>query len=416
MTDSPALHLFDACGIELEYMIVDRQSLDIRPISHHLLQSETGQPLSEVEHGDSAWSNELTQHVIEIKTAHPRSSLAGLADVFQHQVQQINRQLQQDDAQLLPTAMHPWMDPDTEMKLWPYDYSPVYQAFHRVFDCRGHGWANLQSMHINLPFCGDAEFGRLHAAIRIVLPLLPGLAASSPFVDGKFSGMCDKRLDVYANNARKIPAVTSRVIPEPVYSQHEYEAKILQPLYSEIAPHDPDGVLQDEFLNARGAIARFDRGAIEIRVIDVQECPLADLAIAGLTIAVVKQLVAETWSTISAQQQLSVEALRSVFDQAIRRGDQAVVEDTALLAALGLETSSASISEVWRELYSRCHEEIRQKSPELIPPLEVLMQQGCLARRMIHFAGTAPEKSQLHALFQQLAQCLADGRMFIPNP
>ena len=33
-------------------------------------------------------------------------------------------------------------------------------------------------------------------------------------------------------------------------------------------------------MNSRGAIARFDRNAIEIRVIDVQECPKADLAIA----------------------------------------------------------------------------------------------------------------------------------------
>ena len=47
----------------------------------------------------------------------------------------------------------------------------------------------------------------------------------------------------------------------------------------DIAPLDPDGTLQHEWLNSRGAIARFDRNAIEIRVLDIQECPVADLAI-----------------------------------------------------------------------------------------------------------------------------------------
>ena len=63
------------------------------------------------------------------------------------------------------------------------------QAFDRIFSCQGHGWANLQSMHINLPFADDAEFGRLHAAIRFLLPLLPGLTASSPVMDGAVTGI-----------------------------------------------------------------------------------------------------------------------------------------------------------------------------------------------------------------------------------
>ena len=63
----------------------------------------------------------------------------------------------------------------------------MYEAYDRIFDCRGHGWANLQAVHLNLPFSGDEEFGRLHAAIRLVLPIMPadrimasGLATSLP--------------------------------------------------------------------------------------------------------------------------------------------------------------------------------------------------------------------------------------------
>ena len=76
---------------------------------------------------------------------------------------------------LLPGGVHPWMDPSKETRLWPHEYNEVYRSFDRIFGCAGHGWSNLQSTHLNLPFADDDEFGRLHAAIRAILPLLPAL-------------------------------------------------------------------------------------------------------------------------------------------------------------------------------------------------------------------------------------------------
>lgn len=411
MVDSTPYHLFDVVGIELEYMIVDAKTLDVLPISHHLLENEEHEPVSEVEQGRMAWSNELTHHVIELKTNGPRASLAGLADDFQQQIQVINKRLAAAGARLLPTAMHPWMDPDREMRLWPYDYSPVYQAFHKVFDCRGHGWANLQSMHINLPFCGDKEFAQLHAAIRLVLPILPGLAASSPWIDGQFAGVLDKRLDVYANNSRKIPSVAGRVIPEAVYSRQEYDEQIFQPMFAEIAPFDPENILQDEFLNSRGAIARFERGAIEIRVIDVQECPVADVAIAALTIAVVKKLVAEAWSPLAAQKGMDVEELRGLFDATIQTAEQTVFTHAGYLELFGIQQKSVTVGELWRILFDQVKEEIRTETPELISPLELIFHQGSLARRMISMHGENSTRDDLHATYECLANCLAEGHL-----
>ncbi len=86
---------------------------------------------------------------------------------------------------------------------WPHEYSPVYEAYDRIFDCRGHGWANPQSVHLNLPLTGDDEFGRLRAAIRLLLPIMPALAASSPVIDGRLTGLMDSRLEVYRTNRRR---------------------------------------------------------------------------------------------------------------------------------------------------------------------------------------------------------------------
>jgi len=90
----------------------------------------------------------------------------------------LNDHLQGMNALLLPTATHPWMNSVTETKFWPSDYNPIYRAYHSMFDARRHGWANLQSVYLKLPFAGEQEFVRLMAAVRLVLPLISALAVS----------------------------------------------------------------------------------------------------------------------------------------------------------------------------------------------------------------------------------------------
>jgi gamma-glutamyl:cysteine ligase YbdK (ATP-grasp superfamily) len=412
MADRSRLHLFEAFGIELEYMIVDAESLDVRPISDHVLRDESGRICSEIEHGPISWSNELTHHVIELKTNGPARELGPLAGLFQSHVSQINERLQSAQARLLPTAVHPWMNPAAEMQLWPHEFHAVYEAFDKIFDCRGHGWANLQSMHINLPFADNEEFGRLHAAIRLLLPLFPALAASSPYLDGRRTSHLDSRLDVYRRNSRGIPSITGRVIPEPVYDEASYDAQIFQPMFADIAPYDPQGVLRSEFLNARGAIARFSRGAIEIRVIDLQECPQADLAIAALTIAVLKLLVEQTWSSTREQQQVSVDQLEPVLIAAISQAEQAQIEDPELLRHFGYEQKSATLRELWQSLY----EQARNHDPVLYqqhgPALEVILNEGCLANRIVRKMDHGDEPDRLRETYRNLADCLARGEMF----
>jgi glutamate---cysteine ligase / carboxylate-amine ligase len=173
------LSLFEAVGVELEYMIVDSKRLNVRTIADRLLVDRDGDPVPDLEFGPIAWSNELVNHVVEFKTNGPAKTLDGLDEAFQQNVTAANKRLATFGARLMPTAMHPWMDPNREKQLWLGESAEIYKTFDTIFDCSGHGWANLQSTHINLPFSGDDEFGRLHAAIRILLPLLPGFVPHS---------------------------------------------------------------------------------------------------------------------------------------------------------------------------------------------------------------------------------------------
>jgi len=164
------LHLFDAYGVEVEYMLIDAETLDVAPAADELLEAVAGEVTGEFANGDVMWNNELALHVLELNCNGPRRSLAGLGRAFAENVTLANSKLDPRGRRLLGTAMHPWMDPDKVM-LWPHGTHEVYDAFDRIFSCKGHGWANLQSMQINLPFAGDEEFARLHSAIRFLLHL-----------------------------------------------------------------------------------------------------------------------------------------------------------------------------------------------------------------------------------------------------
>lgn len=408
MTSSP-LHLFEAIGIEIEYMIVDRDSLAVRPIADELIKAAAGTYESEIERGDIAWSNELALHVLELKTNGPAESLAGLAGHFQTNVRDANQLLAPMNAMLMPSAMHPWMDPEKELRLWPHEYNPVYEAFDRIFDCRGHGWANLQSMHVNLPFAGDEELVRLHAAIRFLLPIMPALAASSPVVDGRMTGRLDSRLDVYRKNTARVPSVTAAVIPEPVHSRAEYEERILAPIYRDLAPYDPEGILRHEWVNARGCIARFDRMALEIRLLDVQECPAADLAVAGAIRGVLEAIVDGRSGDLERMRSFPVDRLAAILSDVIRDADETAIADDDYAAALGFAGRRPPLAiEIWRDLVTSADDAATEERP----CLEVILDQGCLARRLVRRLDGDLRRESVSQVFAELCDCLAEGKMF----
>ena len=402
------LHAFAGYGIELEYMIVDRETLAVLPVADALLQAAGGG--TDVDRGRFGWSNEIVLHLVELKNARPEPALEFLAAGFQVEVDALNARLAPLGARLMPTGMHPWMDPEAETRLWPHDQAEIYQAYDRVFGCSQHGQANLQSMHVNLPFAGDAEFARLHAAVRLVLPILPALAASSPIVAGAPAGDLDARMAAYGGAARRVPSVTGAVIPDSVDSRAAYEAQVLAPMYRDTAPLDPGGVLRHEWLNARGAIPRFERSALEIRVIDVQECPQADLAVAAAATAVIRSLYDDKWSPLAQQQAFPTASLARLLAACIRDADQAVIDDPGYLRLLGLSGPGYRAGELWHHLIVRTG---LNRSTVWAGPLGVMLEHGPLARRILRALGASFTAERLRAVYRELCDCLAAGRLFV---
>jgi gamma-glutamyl:cysteine ligase YbdK (ATP-grasp superfamily) len=407
------LGLFDAYGVEIELMLVDAETLDVKPACDELLATVAGEPAADVQLGDVTWSNELTLHVLEVKTTAPARTLSGLARAFHASLGTAAPALADLGIRFMPGAMHPWMDPHRETELWPHENNEVYRTFDRIFGCSGHGWANLQSTHVNLPFAGDEEFARLHAAIRLVLPLIPGLAAASPFQDGKVGAALDGRLTAYRTNSRKVPSVAGLVVPEPAFTQEQYEREILGRIYADLEPHDPDAVLRHEWANARGAIARFGRGAIEIRVIDAQECPTADLAVVAAIVEAVRALTEGRLSERALEQDPPTETLARVLERAITDGERARVDERSLLRILGVRKDALALGELWARLLDAYPPDDPER--EWTAALQTILDRGPLARRLLAAAGGAPDRESLRRVAEALCGCLVDNAPFQPR-
>lgn len=406
------LGLFGGFGLELEYMIVDETTLDIRPVADQLFRAASGQEVSchlpEGEDGLMGWSNELALHVLEFKTIRPTPRLDGMEQRFQQQVAAAESLLKPLGCRLLPTGMHPWMNPDLETRLWPHENNEIYATYDRIFGCRGHGWSNLQSSHINLPFADDEQFGRLHAAVRLVLPLLPAIAASSPVVDGKWSPTADFRLEAYRTNSKRVPMMAGSVVPEAVFTRADYEREILGRLYTAMEGLDPEGVLRHEWANARGCIARFDRGSIEIRLLDTQECPVADLSIVALVSELVRALVEERWVSYEHQKAVPTEPLASVLMDTTRYAERTRVSERRVLEAMGIKRTMTWASDIWNILL----EELMPAHPVWTPVLQQMLAAGTLSTRISKLIRRYPTRGELHGVYAELADCLRTGSLF----
>lgn len=402
--------IFSVLGIEIEYMLVDNKDLQIQPKSDVILKALAGHQVDEVDLGDIAISNELVMHVLEFKNNGPKSRTAPVAQHFQKTIQDLQPLLEELGLLLLPTGAHPWMDPHTETVRWPHGHHDIYQQFDAIFDCKGHGWSNLQSMHVNLPYANEEEFCQLHNLIRLIVPLLPSLAASTPFLDGKPTGLLDSRLHFYNCNQQKIPSISGHIVPEFIRTESEYQHTILNPMYQDIKPFDPKGILQHSWLNSRAAIPKFNYKAIEIRVLDTQECTEADIAIAHAITAILQHW--QQSSQYYLENPCEINRLKPIYHSSIKTGFDTLVEDKELLKQWQLPLTPMNLQQIWSKLIEIISSKLTQKQQTV---LEFIIKEGNLSQRLLKSFQKQAEKQTLKDIYRQLAFCLISNQQYRPS-
>ena len=161
-------------------------------------------------------------------------------------------------------------------------------------------------------------------------------------------------------------------------------------------------------MNSRGAIARFDRNAIEIRVIDVQECPKADLAIAIFIIESLKLLVSEELISFEDQISWHENELFEIFDAVIKDAENTKITNKEFLRIFGL-SQTIEVKEIWRILFSKVKRNISEKHRESI---QFLLNNGSLSSRILKALGEGSSEENIIKVYTKLGECLANNQFF----
>ena len=364
---------FEVCGLELEYPMVDRDLNVVHKVAE-VFQAWEGHPASDVDLGIVGFSNEIMDHVLEVKTQAPLKSLVQTEEVLVEAIRRLSTFLWgKFEARLLPTGMHPWLRPD-RARLWQRSNSRIYDTYARLFDLKTHGWANVQASHVNLPFGTDEETVAMMNASALLVPYLPAIAASTPMYEGEVQASVDNRMAWILGHQTRVPESCGLMIPEFTTSLRHYRRDVLGPMYRAVDRLPDARILRQEFFNARSSVFKFSRRSMEVRVIDMQECVKMDVAIAAFVRSALKALTGRLLSGKLALPDHA--ALVRDLHATIKAGSRATVE------APHLQVRPGPVRDAIRELLALARPACRKDELPYLDLVERVADAGTLSERI----------------------------------
>lgn len=311
----------EVLGPEHEFSVID-EKLTPLPIVDRVMRDVHGRIVNCASLGACSFGKELQSHVAEFKANRPFTSPIMFEQTMQSTIETILDILDKRyKARLLGSGMHPLLKL-ADAKIWSHRDRGIYVALSKIFNMKQHGWLNIQSFQLNLPYKNEAEAVGLYNALTNILPYLPAVAASSPIYESKIGNYVDNRLFFYLRNQQEVPSITGSLIPEYVNSFEEYEKSTVHQYSEDLARlKAPRCLLNKEWLNSRGAIIRPDRKAIEIRILDEQESVKSDVALSCFIRATLRGILADV-----EYPYLSHEVLVHNFRQVMKKGLDAHVQ------------------------------------------------------------------------------------------
>ncbi len=176
-------------GVEEEFSILDRESLDLVPRFEELRDAALGEPLLA-----DAVTGELISSEIEIISGAGRD----IHDALTHQRERaaaLFTLAREHGVALGATGTHPWAD---------YRCQAIIDTehYHRVEDGLKYvAWRNNTfSLHVHLGVQGIDRAVRACDRLRGVLPLLLAISANSPYLDGRDSGLQSARTQSFTKS------------------------------------------------------------------------------------------------------------------------------------------------------------------------------------------------------------------------
>jgi gamma-glutamyl:cysteine ligase YbdK (ATP-grasp superfamily) len=298
---------------------VNRQ-LKIQAFTNKIIKDYCGKIINFIQLSDFTFGKEMQLHVMEVKANKPFKSPVLFEETMQTAITTVNDILDKKYGYtLLGTGMHPLMKLE-QTAIWPHYHQKIYREYGKIFNLQQHGWLNIQSFHLNIPYHKESDAIQIHNYLANLCAYLPAITASSPIFEGKNGLYIDNRLHFYQASQKEVPSLTGKVIPEYVSSFSQYKTDVIERYSQDLARVGANRTLLfKEWVNSRGVIFKFDRSALEIRVMDEQECIKSDVALSCFVRAAIRGLL-----TIKAEF-LPHDVLVEDFNATIKNGLNAKV-------------------------------------------------------------------------------------------
>lgn len=280
---------------------------------------------------------------------------------------------------------------------------PTAGIFDVLQQAGAPAWAEARAAVLSFPFLDDEDFRPLYAALRLIVPILPALAAASPLRAGRRGPTLDERIATARNAAAAWPEFGGHWYPEGAFGVRAYREVVLTPLGARLAELHAGGRLPADDFNARALVARFGPRVLQMRAADLQECPAQDVAIAAAVVETARALVRGDWLTADAQEAVADSSLAALGDLVLTQGLDVPLPAATLYGA----GAGSSAREIWAQLLPRL-----DLGPTTRAALDLILREGTLAERMLRSVGDEPDDDSLRALVAHLASCAVDGRPF----
>ena len=374
-------------GLRRRIGVHDRRSRDARRPANRrrTVRDAAGgsEYVGEFASGDVSWSNELVAHVVELKTTEPAKSLRAACGCIPG-ASPADQRIARPARRPAHARRHAPVDgPGSRNEALAARFERDLRELPSHLRLRGAWLVELAERPPE--FALRRRRGVRPAARRdprFAADLAGAIAASSPIVDGRVTGVLDERLDAYRENSRRIPSITGHVVPEAVFTEADYRDSILARLYSDIAPHDPQAILQHEWLNARGAVARFERNTIEVPPPGRSGMPgrgRGDLRPGD------GRFAGACRGAILGHRRAAGVARRAIGHGAGRRDSRrgsARSSTTRSSSACSACTASSSLADLWRHIHDAVADR-PGRTAAMDRALAVILDEGPLARRIL---------------------------------
>jgi hypothetical protein len=268
-----------------------------------------------------------------------------------------------------------------------------------------------QGLRLIIPFSRPGDFGKLMAAVRVALPLLPAYSASTPFAGGTATGTRSTRLQRWTEASAGHPERSGAFIPEPHFDRADHDREVLGPIMQGFARNGDDPGLDPQDLDWRAATVLSEPDAIAIHAIDMQENPAADMAVLEFTLAVLRALCSGRWVSSYLQRAWDSDDLGAIMRSTIAEGSGALITNRDYLLMFGLMkqeelTAAKLVQHLFVELYGDLSENARTR-------IALILEHGELGARLQDHAGARPSAEHIAATARALAYCRT-GASFRP--